>query len=104
VAVPGPWMAVADGRLLRRLRTEQGLTQAGLARLARVSVSTVSKLERSLRPVCHCAALSRLADALGAEVRELALAVNLRNRSLYPQYGAGPGVPGRPGVAADDKL
>ena len=59
------WTAVIDGQRLRELRRQQALSQAELAKLAGVSVHTVSKLERQPASCCRSRTLARLAVALG---------------------------------------
>jgi tetratricopeptide (TPR) repeat protein/transcriptional regulator with XRE-family HTH domain len=51
--------------LLRGLRTDAGLTQEELARAARVSVRTISDLERGVNPTARNDTARLLADALG---------------------------------------
>ena len=65
------WIAVIDGRQLRQLRGQQGLTQAALARQAAVSLSVVSRLERQPRASCRSRTLARLAAALGRPPADL---------------------------------
>jgi predicted transcriptional regulator len=62
---PDRWTAVIDGQRLRELRRQQALSQVELAKLAGVSVHTVSKLERQPSSCCRSRTLSRLAAALG---------------------------------------
>ena len=59
------WTRVIDGRRLREVRLEHGLSQEGLAGLAGVSVVTVGQLERKERPVCQGWTIGRIAAALG---------------------------------------
>lgn len=61
------WIAVIDGQRLRELRFQRALSQAKLARLAGVSVRTVSKLERHQAASCRARTLARLAAALGED-------------------------------------
>jgi transcriptional regulator with XRE-family HTH domain len=58
------WTAVVDGQRLRELRRQQALSQAELAKLAGISVHTVSKLERQPASCCRSRTLARLAAAL----------------------------------------
>jgi transcriptional regulator with XRE-family HTH domain len=55
---------------VRELRTARGLTQEALARKARVTTSTVLKVEGGRRTP-SLAMLARLAGALGVETRDL---------------------------------
>ena len=55
------------GDLLRRYRTESGLTQEELAERAAISARTVSDIERGLRHMVYRDTARRLADALGLE-------------------------------------
>jgi len=66
------WIVVLDGRRLRQLRGKHGLSQAGLAGRAGVSVSVISRLERQARATCRSRTLARLAAALGEEPAVLA--------------------------------
>jgi transcriptional regulator with XRE-family HTH domain len=59
------WTAVVDGQRLRELRHQRALSQVELAKLAGVSVHTVSKLERQPASCCRSRTLARLAAALG---------------------------------------
>ena len=60
-----PRTIILDGRQLRHLRTQRGLSQEELAGQAGVSVTTVGRLERQLSAPCRRRALGRLARALG---------------------------------------
>ena len=53
--------------LLRRFRTESGLTQEELAERAAISARTVSDIERGLRNTVYRETARRLADALDLE-------------------------------------
>ena len=55
------------GDLLRRYRTESGLTQEELAERAAISARTVSDIERGLRSMVYRETARRLADALDLE-------------------------------------
>jgi len=66
------WIVVLDGRRLRKLRRQHGLSQAGLAGRAGVSVSVISRLERQACGSCRSRTLARLAAALGEEPAALA--------------------------------
>jgi transcriptional regulator with XRE-family HTH domain len=65
------WITVIDGRQLRRLRRQQGLTQADLARQAAISLTVVSRLERRPQATCRSRTLARLAAALGHPAADL---------------------------------
>lgn len=58
------------GMMLKRLREARGLTQAGLARKARVTREYVNKLEAG-RHDATVGVLQRLARALGVTLSEL---------------------------------
>jgi transcriptional regulator with XRE-family HTH domain len=72
-AAPGPpsgtqrWITVLDGRQLRRLRQQRGLSQQQLASLAAISVTAVTRLERQSHASCRGRTLARLAAALGEQ-------------------------------------
>lgn len=57
------------GRNLRKLRRERDLTQAQVARFARIRQQELSAIERGLRP--RSALLDPLARALGVSTDEL---------------------------------
>ena len=59
------------GRKIAKLRQEKNLTQKSLAERAGISESYLSRIEEENCPRPHMKALSRIADALRAEVREL---------------------------------
>lgn len=59
-----------DGQKLRRLRENQGLTLVQLAKLAQLSKSQVSFLERNERGATPPTA-ARLAQALGVAIADL---------------------------------
>lgn len=61
------WITVLDGRQLRRLRQQRGLSQQQLASRAGISVTAVTRLERQSRASCRGRTLARLAAALGAQ-------------------------------------
>ncbi len=73
-----------DGRRLRQLRLERGLSQERLAYEAGVDMSTVSKLERQPRTRCRRQTLARLAEALGETPDQLVPVPD-------PRPDAGPG-------------
>jgi DNA-binding XRE family transcriptional regulator len=58
------WNTVIDGRRLREVRQQRELSQAGLADLAGVSLTTVARLERQEKAPCRKWMLGRLAVAL----------------------------------------
>lgn len=58
------WTTVLDGTRLRRLRREHGLSQEQLANRARISLTTVARLERQPQASCRGRTLARLAAAL----------------------------------------
>ena len=60
-----PWTTVLDGRLLRQLRRQHGLSQEALADRAGISLTTMARLERKPRTPCRTRTLARLAAALG---------------------------------------
>jgi DNA-binding XRE family transcriptional regulator len=59
------WSTVIDGHELQRLRCEVDLSQAKLADLARIGMSTVARLERQRHARCRTWTLARIAAALG---------------------------------------
>jgi transcriptional regulator with XRE-family HTH domain len=59
------WNTALDGRRLRQLRRQHGLSQEQLAARAAISLTTVARLERALCTTCRTRTLARLADALG---------------------------------------
>ena len=61
------YLSVLDGRRLRHLRRQSGLSQEKLADLAGVSLTTVARLERQSPAPCRSWTLARLAIALGEE-------------------------------------
>ena len=61
------WAIEIDGCRLREARRRRGLSQEALADLARVSVTTVVRLERRQSLSCRAWTLGRLAVALGEE-------------------------------------
>ena len=63
-----PWTTVLDGRRLRQLRRQHGLSQEKLADRAGLSLTTIARLERQPRASCRSRTLARLAAALGEHV------------------------------------
>ena len=59
------WTTVIDGRRLRNLRGEHGLTREQLAGKAGISATTIGRIERHQRGSCRSRTLARLAAALG---------------------------------------
>ena len=58
------WTTVLDGKRLRQLRRAHGLSQEQLADRARISLTTVARLERQPQASCRGRTLARLAAAL----------------------------------------
>lgn len=58
-------------RILQKLRKAKGLTQAELAKKAKVTQAYVAMLERGVKKNPSLAILRRLAKALGVPVAEL---------------------------------
>jgi DNA-binding XRE family transcriptional regulator len=58
------WTTALDGERLRQLRQQHGLSQEKLADLARISLTTMARLERQDRSPCRSWTLGRLAAAL----------------------------------------
>ena len=46
-----PWTTILDGKRLRQLRRQHGLSQEGLAERAGISVATVARLDLPALPV-----------------------------------------------------
>ena len=65
------WLADV-GKEVRATRTAQGLTQAALAARAGVSRSTVARLETGRLPELGTAALRRLLQGVGLDLRVVA--------------------------------
>jgi transcriptional regulator with XRE-family HTH domain len=61
------WITVLDGKRLRQLRRQRGLSQEKLADRAGISAATVARLERHPHPSCRGRTLARLAAALGEQ-------------------------------------
>jgi len=57
------------GKLIRELRTRQGISQERLAQKARLSRIYIAKLEAGERASPSLPALQRIADALGAKLK-----------------------------------
>jgi DNA-binding XRE family transcriptional regulator len=58
------WITVADGRKIRHLRHQLGLSQDALADLAQIGVTTLGRLERHDHAPCRTWTLGRIAAAL----------------------------------------
>lgn len=62
------WLTTLDGNQLRQARRQRGLTQARLAGLAGISLTTIARLEQGhSRASCRTRTLARLAAALGED-------------------------------------
>jgi len=59
------WFAVVDGRRVRQLRHQHGLSPAELAGQADIGLSTLTRLERARQRRCRTRTLARLAVVLG---------------------------------------
>jgi transcriptional regulator with XRE-family HTH domain len=59
------WFALVDGRRVRQLRHQHGLSAAELAGKAGIGLSTVTRLERARQRRCRTRTLALLAAALG---------------------------------------
>jgi DNA-binding XRE family transcriptional regulator len=57
------WTTVINGRQLRRLRRQHGLSQEELAAKAGISLTTIRRLERQPTAPCRSRTLGRLAAA-----------------------------------------
>lgn len=66
-----PKTIVMDGRRLREVRRERGLSQEDLAFEAKVGLSTLARLERQCCAPCRTWTHARLAIALGENPRDL---------------------------------
>ena len=64
------WTTILDGRQLRQLRRQHGLSQEQLATHAGISLTTMRRLERQPTAPCHSRTLARLAAALGENPAE----------------------------------
>ncbi len=72
-----PHTAIIDGRLLRQLRRQRGLSIDDLAHQAGVGITTLGRLERQDRPRCRMTTLARLARELDADPAAIAILVRL---------------------------
>jgi transcriptional regulator with XRE-family HTH domain len=66
------WLTVVDGRWLRQLRRQHGLSQEQLATSAGISLTTMRRLERQPAAPCRTRTLGRLARALDEDPADLA--------------------------------
>lgn len=67
------WTTLINGRQLRRLRRQHGLSQEQLATRAGLSLTTIRRLEHQPAAPCRTRTLSRLARALDEDPADLAL-------------------------------
>jgi len=58
-------MAASIGQVIRELRKDRGWSRAGLARKAKLGESTISMIERGMRPNPSAETLAKISDALG---------------------------------------
>ena len=65
------WTTILDGRRLRQLRRQHGVSQEQLADHAGISLTTIRRLERQPAAPCRCRTLGRLAAALDEEPARL---------------------------------
>jgi transcriptional regulator with XRE-family HTH domain len=72
-----PHTALIDGRRLRQLRRQRGLSIDDLAHQADVGITTLGRLERQDRPRCRVVTLARLANVLDADPATIAVLVRL---------------------------
>jgi DNA-binding XRE family transcriptional regulator len=84
-----PYTAIIDGRRLRQLRRQHGLSQETLAHQARIGRTTLARLESQPRPRCRTYTLAQLAAVLQEDPETIALLVRTTKTS-----------PARPGRAA----
>lgn len=84
-----PYTAVINGRQLRELRRQAGLSIDDLAHQAGVGTTTLGRLERQTRPRCRTRTLAALAIPLGTDPAAIAILVRLGKNSL-PQPPAPP--------------
>jgi transcriptional regulator with XRE-family HTH domain len=64
-----PHTAIIDGRRLRQLRRQAGLSIDNLAHQSGVGITTLGRLERQDRPHCRVTTLARLGSLLLTQVR-----------------------------------
>jgi DNA-binding XRE family transcriptional regulator len=82
------WTTVLDGRRLRQLRSQRGLSQRELAGRAGMSPATVARLEREPWPSCRTYTVARLAAALSERPAAIVPAAAVHARPL-PAMKAG---------------
>lgn len=66
-----PWTTTLDGRQLRQLRRQHGLSQEQLAAAAGMGLTTIRRLEHQPAAPCRTRTLGRLAAALGEDPARL---------------------------------
>jgi transcriptional regulator with XRE-family HTH domain len=66
-----PWTTTLDGRQLRRLRRQHGLSQEQLAAHAGISLTTIRRLEHQPAAPCRSRTLGHLAAALDEDPARL---------------------------------
>jgi DNA-binding XRE family transcriptional regulator len=65
---PSDWKNVpVDGRRLRTIRAERGLSQERLANRAKVGLTTIRRLETASKPACRSWTVDLIAEALGTQ-------------------------------------
>lgn len=70
---PHEWRTVPiDGRRLRQIRAERGLSQQNLAHKTDLGLTTIRRLECDPRPACHAWTRDLIAAALDTEPCNLA--------------------------------
>ncbi len=74
--------AVALGRGLRLLREQRGLSQERLAELIGSNAASLSRIEAGRRDVLW-SSITRLLDAMGADLRDLAGAIDEAAQRLH---------------------
>jgi DNA-binding Xre family transcriptional regulator len=87
-----PQATILDGRRLRQLRRQRGLSQEKLADRAGISITTVARLERQSSASCRGRTLGRLAAALGEQPATIA-----RTEPDREAAGPSPSAPGHAG-------
>ena len=66
------WVSVpVDGRKLRTIRAERGLSQQKLAYKARLGITTIRRLECLPEPACRAWTMDLIAAALGTQPKAL---------------------------------
>lgn len=65
---PVEWKSVpVDGRRLRTMRAERGLSQERLANMAKIGLTTIRRLESAAKPACRSWTMDCIAEALGTQ-------------------------------------